>query len=150
MKLGMQQCDGNRIGSEAGCPLRAYAFSHSERDGVMETPFASMLNNLNRVSNPCESELEIAQYNGRIDCGSFNRCSEAKSRVCGTGCAHDSQRCSRFNYNSNFVIYEYSTCFCTIGFFFTMPIVDYQVNIFSMGVKSKSWGGVVPWTCNWT
>ena len=59
MKLGMQQCDGNRIGSEAGCPLRAYAFSHSERDGVMETPFASMLNNLNRVSNPCESELEL-------------------------------------------------------------------------------------------
>ena len=35
------------MGSEAGSPLRAHAFSNCEREGVMVTPFASLYNILN-------------------------------------------------------------------------------------------------------
>ena len=34
----------NRMGSEAGSPLRAHVFSNVEREGVLEAPFASMGN----------------------------------------------------------------------------------------------------------
>ena len=37
----------NRMGSEAGYPLRAHAFRDSEREGVMDTPSASLYNSLN-------------------------------------------------------------------------------------------------------
>ena len=44
----MQRIAANRMGSEAGSPLRPHAFSNFEHEGVMVTPIASLYNCLNQ------------------------------------------------------------------------------------------------------
>ena len=45
-------------GSEVGDPLRTHAFNHSEREGVMVTPSASMHNRLNYRLCMCDANVD--------------------------------------------------------------------------------------------
>ena len=47
------------MGSVYFDPLKAHSFTDSESKGVMHEPFASMLNKLNRGSNPGGSSLPV-------------------------------------------------------------------------------------------